>query len=668
MLLVAHSKLNSLHYKSLLPSQVRVLMKERDHAKKEINSTSPAVRLIQLHKYKTLRNRVVTLIRRQRSEQVEKELQTGKHPWKVANQALGRTTKENDIRLTENGQELSTDEEKANLLNNFFIDKVTTLQSKINPKLKTDPLQKLKKVSSKFSFTRVSNRDVLKTISAMKSSKCSGLDGITSELLKLIKIEVAPILTEIINTSLREGNFPTAYKCAVITPIYKNKGSRLDKSNYRPISGLSVFGKCLECIVDAQLRRYFEQHKLLGQNQHGFRKNRSTSTALITTVVKLREAKDKKLYSGLLLFDLSAAYDVLDTNILLKKCEQYGLDTTTLSWLRSYLSERYQAVKVGTFMAEPLPLPCGIPQGSACSCLLFIVYIADIGEWTSISLQGYADDTLTYCHGSSATNVINTLQEEAKKILTFFASNNLVANPSKTAFLLIRPTTKGKDSKEVVKVGDEEIKESESERVLGVQLSNNLEWKTHIDKVNERMSMGIYTLKRLQPLLSTKHLQNIAEGLIMSHTRYCAPVYLSGKVRTKENETQGQDMKKLQTQQNNALRIALKKNRRDHIKIADMLEATGSLSVNQMVCYSTLIETWKSNNITGILPVSKRRQDDRTLRSDSDNLFHTGTINSKCFLFQASRLWNLSTQRFRTTNLLTIAKAEAKALAKSLPI
>ncbi len=116
----------------------------------------------------------------------------------------------------------------------------------------------------------------------------------------------------------------------------------------------------------------------------------------------VREAKEKKLFSGVLLFDLSTAYDVLDADILLKKVELYGLDQTKVAWLRSYLSERFQAVKVGSFIATPLPLPCGIPQGSAFFCLLFIIHVADIREWTQITLQGYADDTLSYCHGTSA--------------------------------------------------------------------------------------------------------------------------------------------------------------------------------------------------------------------------------------------------------------------------
>ncbi len=259
-----------LHFQSPLPEHVRSAIKERNRAKNEIAKVPPQSRPLQIKKFKAMRNRVVSLLRTERYNNVDKSLKKGKHPWKVANEVLGRVTKNSDIKLVEDGRELGSDEERANLLNVFFVDKIKALKEKINPDIKTDPLSKMTRTTSKFSFKEVSVRDTLRTISAMKVSKCSGLDGITSEVLKQARTEIAPVLTTLINTALTEGNFPRAFKCAVITPIFKNKGKQTDKANYRPISGLPVLGKCMECLVEAQLRRYFETHKLLGHNQHGF--------------------------------------------------------------------------------------------------------------------------------------------------------------------------------------------------------------------------------------------------------------------------------------------------------------------------------------------------------------------------------------------------------------
>ncbi len=263
------------------------------------------------------------------------------------------------------------------------------------------------------------------------------------------------------------------------------------------------------------------------------------------------------MFSGVLLFDLSAAYDVLDTDILLRKAERYGLDNLALAWLKSYLTDRQQAVKVGVYTADPVILSCGIPQGSSCSCLLFIVYIADIGEWTTLGIQGFADDTITFCHGTSVNCVLSKLEKEAANILQYFASNELVANPSKTAFLLIRPTNH-KEEPQKVKVGEATITESEYEKALGVKVSKSLSWKNHTDQVLSKMNSGLYAIKRLQPLLSSKHLKTISDGLVMAHARYCAPVYLAEKLRLTNGTPQSQQLKQLQVKQNKLLRILLK--------------------------------------------------------------------------------------------------------------
>ena len=117
---------------------------------------------------------------------------------------------------------------------------------------------------------------------------------------------------------MQEGVFPKIYKCARITCIYKGKGSKNEMANYRPISNLPVFGKVLEIAVNIQLQRFCEQHELFGSHQHGFRSARSTNMALLTALTKWREHKEKKVYQGVLLFDLSAAYDMLNMDLFLK--------------------------------------------------------------------------------------------------------------------------------------------------------------------------------------------------------------------------------------------------------------------------------------------------------------------------------------------------------------
>jgi len=91
---------------------------------------------------------------------------------------------------------------------------------------------------------------------------------------------VAVPLTFIINNSLEEGTVPVCWKKARLHPVYKNKGSRKDMKSYRPISILSSPSKILEAVAKDQLSSQTEQLSVIPGIQHGFRKGRSTVTAV----------------------------------------------------------------------------------------------------------------------------------------------------------------------------------------------------------------------------------------------------------------------------------------------------------------------------------------------------------------------------------------------------
>ena len=103
--------------------------------------------------------------------------------------------------------------------------------------------------------------------------------GISQECLLLGQEALAAPLTDIINQSIRTGIFPAQWKEAVVVPILK-KGDAKDPKNYRPVSCLAAASKVLEKVVCEQLTRFVEVHKILPNNQHGFRQGRSTMTAL----------------------------------------------------------------------------------------------------------------------------------------------------------------------------------------------------------------------------------------------------------------------------------------------------------------------------------------------------------------------------------------------------
>ena len=107
---------------------------------------------------------------------------------------------------------------------------------------------------------------------------------------------------------------------------------------------LSPLSKVLEKIVYEHLYDYFTVNKLFHPNLHGYRKNRSTQTALLQMYDRWVRAASNGQVSGVVLLDLSAAFDLVDPALLLKKLRAYGVEDDIICWMESYLTGRQQAV------------------------------------------------------------------------------------------------------------------------------------------------------------------------------------------------------------------------------------------------------------------------------------------------------------------------------------
>ena len=227
----------------------------------------------------------------------------------------------------------------------------------------------------------------------MNSKKSSGHDGLSLNLLKDIKLELAKPITLIINQSLNTGIFPDKLKIAKITPIHKqNDKTRID--NYRPISLLLAISKIIERAMFYQITTYFNINKLFHNNQYGFRKKYSTELAALEVIDRITCNMDNGKIPFIIYLDLSEAFDTLDHNILIEKLKFYGLTQSALTLLESYLHERKQYVQINDAYSNVTLTSCGVPQGSILGPLLFIICINDRALTSKyFKFIIYADDT-----------------------------------------------------------------------------------------------------------------------------------------------------------------------------------------------------------------------------------------------------------------------------------
>ncbi|XP_052759373.1 uncharacterized protein LOC128202589 [Galleria mellonella] len=338
-----------------------------------------------------------------------------------------------------------------------------------------------------FRLQPVSESDVARYISAIKSNAL-GSDRVSRDMILLTLPRTLAIITNIINKSIVTSKVPSQWKHALVTPLSKINNPA-EFNDLRPISILSFLSKVLEKAVHTQLLKYVETNNILPKYQSGFRKGKSTTTALLDVVDNILASQDVGNGTILTLLDYSRAFDCLNVPLLLSKLTYYGLDRHSVGWFHSYLSNRYQSVKIqkldGSYsVSEPKLVDRGVPQGSILGPLLFIIYCADIENAINYcNFHCYADDIQIYISGAPAaiTDAAHKLNKDLEKIAAWSQENALVINPNKTKYMILGSTKQITDiiNKNItVNILDQSIERVEEARNLGIIFDSRLRFES----------------------------------------------------------------------------------------------------------------------------------------------------------------------------------------------
>ena len=293
--------------------------------------------------------------------------------------------------------------------------------------------------------------EVKAMIAKLKDKKVAGIDTMISELLKNLDEPALNIIVKIMNKIFDTGEFPEEWAVEIIVILF-NWGEKNDINNYRGITLLSVIGKLLVGMLNERLTKFVEKHKIVYENQAGFRKGYRTTDHIFTLYSVIHHTinvKKKPLY--VCFIDFKKTFDKVWHALLWQKLVNYGIDGKFINIIKSMYSEVKSCVRSNDGLTEFFPCNKGLRQGCLLSPLLFALFLNDLNNFLlkessritiwdiQICAMLYADDLILLAE------LEQDLQTQMNSLGTYADIFQMEVNQKKTKVLIFDKPAKLKN-------------------------------------------------------------------------------------------------------------------------------------------------------------------------------------------------------------------------------
>lgn len=305
-----------------------------------------------------------------------------------------------------------------------------------------------------------------------------GLDQFTFKIIKSLPEEYIETLTEVYNTLLREGEFPTQWSQSLTVLIPKPQSSGV-----RPISLLSCFLKILEKIMHERLKWVTENSCTIPDYQAGFRPRRSCMDNLVSLTSFVHSAFMKKECVACVFLDIQGAFDEVIPSILLQDLLVLGLPYKFRKFVENLISEREIFFVINGELIGPRWSYKGTPQGSILSPLLFNIYLRDIHRHVNndVNILQYADDIALFCSSKRPSDAAESLQNSLDRIVSYLDERGLTLSPSKSQLMIFSRSQKSNSSEASINIKGRPVARVDSARFLGMWLDDRLSGRAHFE-------------------------------------------------------------------------------------------------------------------------------------------------------------------------------------------
>ena len=430
------------------------------------------------------------------------------------------------------------------------------------------------------------------------------------------------------------------------------------------VSNLNFISKIIEKVVHKQLTAYATTNDSFSKFQSGYRKSHGCETAVVKIHNDILLMMDTRSNVVLLLLDLSAAFDTISHNLLIRKLENmYGISGVVIKWLKSYLADRSFKVVVKQSSSSMCKLEIGVPQGSILGPLLFILYTKDLQYIVTkygFSIHLYADDTQVYfsfdvnCENPDMSHVDACF----KDIKRWMAANYLQLNGSKTEFLEIGRYETNVQSLTLDSITLEPCKSAKN---LGFMFDHLLLLNDQVNSVSQSCHNNLRNLRRIGSKLSFDLKVQLVHSMVHSVIDYCNGAY---------GGLSEANIKKLQKLQYAGVRFIFGLKKFCHEHMSPYMKKLHFLPVKQRIDYKICLLIFKCLN--NIAPrylsdmVKLRNPKRQSLRLDDD--FYRLQVPPKpqlhqtegAFYFCGPQIWNKLPYELRCLSDLDTFKKRLK--------
>ena len=251
-------------------------------------------------------------------------------------------------------------------------------------------------------------------LNELKIKNCEGFDRIPLRILK----SGAPILCRPLSILFHKiyetKQIPEQWKVAKVLPLHK-KGNLHDVTNYRPISNLCSVSKIYEKLILKRLENIAQENNidLTGIQQHGFKRKRSTTTASLTLQSLISRKMDENKFAAMASLDLSAAFDLVDLDLLSKRIRIMGLPDDIRDLLKIWLENRFYYVQANGVNSIMKQTNVGTVQGSILGPILYALFIKPLYDIEKITT--FADDNYVVSWSTKKENALEILKKSLRR-------------------------------------------------------------------------------------------------------------------------------------------------------------------------------------------------------------------------------------------------------------